>query len=77
MELPAFGVKDNEVDRFRLNVNHIVAVLALCLAIASFLVLRRYGFPDKICVGAAFLSILVVAMFWSSVLLGADDEDED
>lgn len=67
----------NPLDKFRLKVNHIVAILAVCLAAASYLVLKRYEFPEKICTGAAFLSILVVAIFWSCVQLGADDEDED
>ena len=60
-----------------ITVNHMVAVLAICLAMSSFLVLRRYGFPDKICLGAAVLAILAVAIFWSSVLLGAEDDDGD
>lgn len=54
-----------------------VAVLGLCLALSSYLVLHRYGFPEKICIGAGFLSILVVAIFWSCVLLGADDDEDD
>lgn len=61
----------------RLRVNHMVAVLGLCLALSSYLVLHRYGFPEKICIGAGFLSILVVAIFWSCVLLGADDDEDD
>jgi hypothetical protein len=59
-----------------LGINQIVAVLALCLAISSYLVLKRYGFPDKVCIGGAILSILVVAIFWSAVLLGAHDDDD-
>lgn len=57
--------------------NKMVAVLALCLAISSFLVLKRYHFPDKICIGGAILSVLVVAMFWSAVLLGTREDESD
>lgn len=60
-----------------MSVNHLIALLALVLAIAVFLVLKRYGLPDKICWGASILSILVVSIFWTSVLLGADDEDDN
>jgi len=59
-----------------LGINHVVALLGLVLSICSYLALKRYGAPDKVCVGAAILSILVVAIFWSSVLLGADDEED-
>ncbi|MBN8661896.1 MAG: hypothetical protein LCH63_00155 [Candidatus Melainabacteria bacterium] len=60
-----------------LSVNHLVALLAFVLALASFLVLRRYHFPDKVCVGGAILSILAVGIFWSCVLLGTDDDEEE
>lgn len=60
----------------RLKLNHMVAVLGLCLALSSYLVMHRFGFPEKVCVGAGFLSVLVVAIFWSCVIL-TDDEDED
>lgn len=59
-----------------LAINHIVAILALCLALSSYLVLRRYGYPDKICIGAGILCILAVAIFWSCVMLGADDDED-
>jgi len=60
------------------TINHIVALLALVLSIASYLVMRRYHFPDKVCVGGAILAILVVGIFWSCVLLGTEeDEDEE
>ena len=53
-----------------------VAVLGLVLSMTSYLFLKRYGIPDKVCVGAAILALLVVAIFWSTVLLGADDDEE-
>ena len=61
----------------RLNVNHAVAVLALVLALAVFSLFTRMGIPSKIAWGSAILSILVVAIFWSAVNLGSDDEDEN
>ncbi|MBX9953090.1 MAG: hypothetical protein K2Y39_28210 [Candidatus Obscuribacterales bacterium] len=59
-----------------LTVNHLVAVLALILSAATYLMMKRYGLPDKVCVGSAILSILVVSIFWTSVLLGADDDED-
>lgn len=62
----------------RFHVNHVVAILAICLALSSFLALRRYGFPLKVCFGAGILSVLVVAMFWTGISLtsgGGDDDD--
>jgi hypothetical protein len=53
-----------------------VAILGLCLALSTYLVVKRFGFPDKLAIGAAFMCVLVVAIFWSCVLL-TDDEDED
>ena len=61
----------------RLTVNHAVAVLAIVLALAVFQVMNRFGVPSKIAWGSAILSILCVAMFWSAINLGPDDEDED
>ena len=60
-----------------LTVNHLVALLALVLSIASYLLLHRYHFPEKVCVGGAILSILVVSIFWSCVLLGTEEDDEE
>jgi hypothetical protein len=37
---------------------------------------KKYGFPDRICWGGAILAILGVTIFWSMVMLGADDDDE-
>ncbi|HEY9786937.1 MAG TPA: hypothetical protein V6D17_16215 [Candidatus Obscuribacterales bacterium] len=59
-----------------LSINHVVALLALVLSIGVFLLLKRYGLPERICWGAAILSILVVSIFWTSVLLGADDDED-
>lgn len=59
------------------SVNHVVSLLGLILALASYLMLHRYHVPEKICVGAAILALLVVAIFWSCVLLGTDDDEED
>jgi hypothetical protein len=58
------------------SINHLVAFLGLILAIAVNLLLRKFGYPEKICWGASIMSILVVSMFWSIVMLGADDDDE-
>lgn len=61
----------------RFHINHVVAILAICLALSSFLALRRYGFPLKVCFGAGVLSVLVVAMFWTAIALtGGPDEDD-
>ena len=59
-----------------IGINHLVALLGFVLATCSYLALKRYGAPDKVCVGGAILCILVVAIFWSSVLLGADDDED-
>jgi hypothetical protein len=58
------------------GINHVVALLGLVLAVCSYMALHKYGTPEKVCVGAAILCILVVAIFWSCVLLGADDDEE-
>ena len=60
----------------RFNANHAVAFLALILAVCVFALMNRWGVPSKIAWGSAILSILVVAIFWTAVNLGADDEDE-
>ncbi|MBS1989361.1 MAG: hypothetical protein JSS86_05625 [Cyanobacteria bacterium SZAS LIN-2] len=59
-----------------LGINHLVALLGFILSVCSYLALKRYGAPDKVCVGAAILCILVVSIFWSCVLLGADDDED-
>ncbi len=59
-----------------ISINHVVALLGLILALGSYIVLKHFGVPDKICVGAGVLSALVVAIFWSSVMLGTEEDDE-
>jgi hypothetical protein len=59
-----------------IGINHLVALLGIVLAVCSYLALKRYGAPDKVCVGGSILCILVVSIFWSCVLLGADDDEE-
>jgi hypothetical protein len=60
-----------------MRLNQLVAVLGLILASCVFLVLHKLGFPDKIKYGTALLSILFVAMIWSTaeLTLGGDDEE--
>jgi uncharacterized membrane protein len=60
-----------------MSMNRIVAIFGLILACCVFLVLHKFGFPDKIKYGAALLSILFVAIIWStaSLTLGGDDEE--
>jgi hypothetical protein len=60
-----------------ISINHVVAMLGLILALGSFMVLKHYGCPDKICVGAGVLSAMVVAIFWSCVMLGTEEDDEE
>ena len=60
-----------------ITINQIVAVLGLTLALSVYALLSKFGVPDKIRWGATILSVLVVAIFWSAVNLGADDEDEE
>jgi len=58
------------------TLNQIVAFLGLVLAISVNLALRKFGFPEKICWGASILSILVVSIFWATVMLGAEDDED-
>lgn len=60
-----------------LSINHVVSLLGLVLALSSFIVLKKFGVPDKICIGAGVLSLLVVAIFWSCVLLGTSEDEDD
>ncbi|MGH9551841.1 MAG: hypothetical protein ACRD3W_20820 [Terriglobales bacterium] len=60
-----------------LSINHVVALLGVVLAVSTYMIFRHYGAPDKICVGAGVLSALVVAIFWSCVMLGTEEDDED
>jgi len=59
-----------------LSINHVVAFLGFVLAVSVYLVMKRYHVPDKLAVGAAILSALVVSIFWTSVMLGTDEDDE-
>ncbi len=60
-----------------MRLNQVVAIIGLILAISVFFLLHKYGFPDKITYGAAILSIIFVAIVWStaSLSLGGDDEE--
>ncbi len=59
-----------------LSINHIVALLGLVLALSSYLLMKRIGLPDKIAVGCGILGALVVSIFWTSVSLGTEDDEE-
>lgn len=61
----------------KLNVNHAVVVLGLVLAWAVYVMFLKFGLPQRIAMGAAILSILVVAIFWSAIGLGIDADDDD
>ncbi len=63
------------VDAMRLN--QAVAIFGLILSSCVFIILHKFGFPDKIKAGAAILSIIFVAIVWStaSLTLGGDDEE--
>jgi hypothetical protein len=62
---------------WRFNLNHLVAFLTLILSVSVYLALRKLCFPDRICLGAAFLSILVIAIFWSAVIIHVGNGDEE
>jgi len=59
----------------KITLNQTVAFLGLVLSLSLFMLMTRYGVPEKIAFGAAILSILVVAIFWTAINLGDDDED--
>ncbi len=61
----------------KLNVNHAVVVLGLVLAWAVYAMFTKFGLPQRIALGGGILSILVVAIFWSAIGLGIDDDEED
>jgi hypothetical protein len=60
----------------KITLNQCVAFLGLVLSLSVFLLMTRYGVPERIAFGSAILSILVVAIFWTAVNLGDDDEEE-
>jgi len=60
-----------------ISIHHVVALLGLVLAVSSYMALKHYGVPDKICVGAGVLAALVVAIFWSCTMLGTEEDDEE
>ena len=60
-----------------ISINHVVALLGLVLAVSTYMIFKRCGVPEKICVGAAVLAALIVAIFWSCVMLGTEEDDED
>ena len=60
-----------------ITIHQVVAVLGLVLCLAVYSLLTRFGIPARVCLGAAILSIIVVATFWSAIQLGAEDEDEE
>ena len=62
-----------------MRLNQAVAIMALVLACCLALMLHKFGLPDKIVVGAAVLSILFVAIVWSTacIILGAFNEDNE
>jgi len=61
-----------------MRLNHIAAIIGLLLACCVFFLMHKFGFPDKITYGAAILSILFVAVVWStaSLILGGGDDEE-
>ena len=61
-----------------MRINQVVAILALVLACCVALMMYKFGFPDRIIFGAGVLSILFVAIIWSTacLILGAFDEDD-
>lgn len=61
----------------RFTLHHAVAFLALVLSVAVYSLMVKLGVPSKIAWGSAILSILVVAIFWSAINLGADDEEDE
>jgi hypothetical protein len=60
----------------KLDINHAVAFLGIVLGLSLYMMMQHFGVPSKICFGSAILSILVVSVFWSTVNLGIEDEEE-
>ncbi len=61
----------------KITLNQAVAFLGLVLSLSVFLLMTRYGVPEKIAFGSAILSILVVSIFWTAVNLADPDDEED
>lgn len=59
-----------------LSLNHVVAFLGLILALSSYLLMKRLGLPDKLAFGCGILAALVVSIFWTSVMLGTEEDDD-
>lgn len=60
----------------RLTLNHAVAVLGLLLGLSMYVLMTRFHIPERIAWGSAILSILVVSIFWTSINLADEDEDD-
>ena len=59
------------------TIHQVVALLGLMLSLAVYGALHKFGVSEKICWGAALLTVFVVGIFWTAVNLGAEDEDEE
>ena len=57
--------------------NRLVAFMGLILGMTSYVALHSCHFPEKICVGSIFLSVLVVAVFWSAIMIGTEDDEDN
>lgn len=60
----------------RFTLNHAVAFLGIILSACVYLLMNRYGVPQRIAMGSAILSILVVSIFWTAINLTDEDEDD-
>ncbi len=60
-----------------ITIHKVVAILGLSLALAVYLLLNKIGYPQQLCINGATLAILVVAIFWSAVILGSDEGEDD
>ncbi len=59
----------------KITLNQVVAFMGLVLSLSLFTLMTKYGVPEKIAFGSAILCIIVVAIFWTCINLGDDDED--
>ena len=60
----------------KITLNQAVAIMGLILSLSVFLMMTRFGIPEKIAFGAAVLSVIVVSIFWTAVNLSEEDDDE-